>query len=242
MDLEGTRAALVVHAQRLQADDLATGTSGNLSARVGDRVAITPTGVDYATLEPEMICVVSLEGEPIEATFPPSSELPLHLAIYRACAAEAIVHTHSPYATALSIVLDELPAIHYLVAELGGPVRVAPYATFGTEELAANATLALTGRHAVLLEAHGAVTTGDSVAHAYARSLYLEWLARIYSVALSCGTPRALPLEEIERVGARLDQASYGPARRLALAPTDGYPERLVDLDGRDRGAPGPGP
>src|SRR5262249_26086846 len=130
--------------------------------------------------QPDAICVVDVDGRAVESELPPSSELPLHLAVYRHGAASAIVHTHSPYATALSAVLDELPPVHYLLAELGGPVRVARYATFGTDELARNVVDALQGRQAALIESHGAITLGGSVARAYGRSVTLEWLAALY--------------------------------------------------------------
>ncbi|MGE3858275.1 MAG: class II aldolase/adducin family protein, partial [Dehalococcoidia bacterium] len=160
-----------------------------------------------------LICVVGLDGVPVVPGPRPSSELPLHLAVYRSNGAGSVVHTHPPYATAVSTVLDELPAIHYLAAELGGPVRVAPYALFGTDELAAAASHALDGRHAVLLAAHGAVTVGDTVAHAYARSLHLEWLARLHAIACTMGTPRRLSPTDVEDVATRLDALAYGASR-----------------------------
>jgi L-fuculose-phosphate aldolase len=101
-------------------------------------------------------------------------------------------------------VVDELPAIHYMIAELGGPVRVAPYATFGTDELAASVMHALAGRSAVLLRSHGTLTVGDSLEQAYWRSVLLEWLAALYYRATLLGTPRLIPNGEIELVSARL--------------------------------------
>ena len=142
--------------------------------------------------------------EIVEAEREPSSELPMHLAVYRATDAAAIVHTHAPYATALATVVDELPAIHYMIAELGGPVRVAPYATFGTGELASSVMDALRGRSAVILGSHGTLTFGDSLEHAYSRSVLLEWLATLYYRAALLGEPRLIPTEEIERVADRL--------------------------------------
>ncbi len=204
MLLEAERARIVHHAGRLRPDGLVVGTAGNLSVRAGDLVAITPTSVDYDELEPGLVCVVGLDGVVVEAERAPSSELAMHLAVYRATEAAAVVHTHAPYATTLAAVVEELPAVHYMIADLGGPVRVAPYATFGTEGLAASVIDALAGRSAVLLASHGTLTIGDSLERAYRRSVLLEWLATLYYRAALLGTPRLIPAEEIERVAGRL--------------------------------------
>ena len=204
MLLEAERALIVHHAGRLRPDGLVVGTAGNLSIRADDLVAITPSSVDYAELDPGLICVVGLDGEIVEAERAPSSELPMHLAVYGATDAAAIVHTHAPYATTLATVVEELPAIHYMIAELGGPVRVAAYATFGSDELAGSVMDALDGRSAVLLGSHGTLTIGESLEQAYWRSVLLEWLATLYYRATHLGEPRLLPNEEIERVADRL--------------------------------------
>ena len=204
MLLEAERALIVHHAGLLRPDGLVVGTAGNLSVRAGDLVAITPTSVDYDELHPGLICVVGLDGEIVEAEGAPSSELPMHLAVYGATDAAAIVHTHAPYATTLATVVEELPAIHYMIAELGGPVRVAAYATFGSDELARSVMDALDGRSAVLLGSHGTLTIGESLEQAYWRSVLLEWLATLYYRATQLGEPRLLPNEEIERVADRL--------------------------------------
>jgi L-fuculose-phosphate aldolase len=204
MLLEAERALIVDHAGLLRPDGLVVGTAGNLSIRSGDLVAITPTSVDYDALDPGLICVVGLDGGVVEAERAPSSELPMHLAVYRATGAAAIVHTHAPHATALATVVEELPAIHYMIAELGGPVRVTPYVTFGTDELAASVVDAFNGRSAVLLGSHGTLTIGDSLEQAYWRTVLLEWLATLYCRAALLGAPRLIPAEEIERVADRL--------------------------------------
>ena len=204
MLLEAERALIVDQAGRLRPDGLVVGTAGNLSIRSGELVAITPTSVDYDALDPGLICVVGLDGVIVEGARAPSSELPMHLAVYHATDAAAIVHTHAPHATALATVVDELPAIHYLIAELGGPVRVAPYATFGTDELAVSVMEALAGRSAVLLRSHGTLTVGRSLEEAYWRSVLLEWLATLYFRATLLGTPRLIPTGEIELVSERL--------------------------------------
>jgi L-fuculose-phosphate aldolase len=206
--LAAEREAIVRLARRLRPDGLVLGTAGNLSVRAGDLVAITPSGLDYDALAPELVCVVALDGEPVEAELEPSTELAMHLAVYARTAAAAVVHTHSPFATAVACAQDELPAIHYLQAELGGGVRVAPYATFGTPELAERMAAGLEGRSAVLLANHGTITIGDSLDRAYANSVLLEWLAALYARTRALGTPRQLEDAELARVAERL--ADYG--------------------------------
>nr|WP_116706959.1 class II aldolase/adducin family protein [Actinomycetospora cinnamomea] len=192
----------------MAADGLAVGTSGNLSTRAGDLVAITPTGVPYDVLTAEDVVVVDLDGTPVEGRLRPSSEVPMHTAVYRGTDAGAVVHTHPVHATALSTLLDELPPIHYMVVLLGGPVRVAPYAPYGTEELARLGVEGLAGRSAVLLANHGATTYGDDLAQAYERGVLLEWLCRLYAQARALGEPRLLDAEQLER--ARVAFGGYG--------------------------------
>src|SRR5579875_1238617 len=153
--LEQARGDVARGCRELAAAGLVVGTSGNVSVRVGDLVAVSPTGVDYAELTAELVGVHRLDGTAVEAPLRPTSEMPLHLGIYAATAAAAVVHTHPVAATALSTVAAELPAIHYQVAMFGGPLAVAPYATYGTEELARNVVAALRGRTACLMAGHG---------------------------------------------------------------------------------------
>ena len=210
-ELERERAELVAFGRRMGPDGLAIGTGGNLSCRVGDLVAITPRGVSYEATRLEHICIVGLDGEVVQATLGPSSELPMHLAVYARCDAGAVVHTHSPYATTLGTVIEELPPVHYLISLLGGPVRVAPYATPGSAELAAHMAAALDGRSAVLLGNHGTITTGDTLEQAYSRALLLEWMCGVYYRARLLGEPRLLDLEEIAKVGRQLEHYLQDP-------------------------------
>jgi L-fuculose-phosphate aldolase len=209
MLLEREREAIVRTCRDLAAARLVVGTAGNVSVRAGDLVAVTPSGVDYADLSARDVGVHRLDGAPVEAPLAPTSELPLHLAIYEAQGgAAAVVHTHSVAATAVSTLADELPAIHYYVAMFGGAVRVAPYATYGTGELAGNVVAALRGRSACLMGSHGAVTTGPDLKTAYDRGVYLEWVCEVYLRAAAAGQPRLLPPAEIEAVAAKL--GGYG--------------------------------
>ena len=209
MLLPAAREAIVSACQELSRTGLVAGTAGNVSVREGDLVAVTPSGVRYAALTPPMVGVHRLDGTPAEAPLRPSSELPLHLAVYQARPdAGAVVHTHSVAATALSTLAGELPAVHYYVALFGGPVPVTPYAGYGPPELARHAAAALRDRDGCLLGSHGAVTVGPDLATAHDRSVYLEWLCDVYLRASAAGTPRLLPDDEIAAVAARL--AGYG--------------------------------
>jgi L-fuculose-phosphate aldolase len=206
--LRSEREEIVAFARRLESDGLAVGTSGNLSVRAGEHVAITPSAVAYDSLTPEAVCVVTLDGAPVEAEAKPSTELPMHLAVYRRRDDPAVVHTHPPFATGLSTVLDELPAVHYLIAMLGGPVRVAPYLTPGSAELADAVVSALEDRFGALLQNHGAISVGSSLAEAYSRARTLEWLCEVYHRARLVGTPRILTDAELRAFAAELQH--YG--------------------------------
>ncbi|MGK5732431.1 class II aldolase/adducin family protein [Streptomyces sp. URMC 124] len=178
-------AEVVATARRTTADGLVVGTSGNVSARAGDAVVVTPSGIPYDRLTARDVVAVDMEGRPLLGDLAPTSELPLHLAVYRATGAAAIVHTHAVHATAVSTLVDELPLIHYMAGALGGPVRVAPYALYGSDELAAHALEALEGRTGCLLRNHGTLTYGDGLDQAYDRTAQLEWMCRVWLTASS---------------------------------------------------------
>jgi L-fuculose-phosphate aldolase len=213
-ELQAAREQLVSYCGRLIADGLAVGAAGNMSVRVGDHVVITPSGLRYDELIPAEMCVVALSGAEIDAAETPSTELPMHLAVYAATKAGAVVHTHSAEVIALSVANDELPAVHYAIATLGGPVRVAAYTRFGSAGLADAAIAALSDRTAAILENHGAVCYGRTLAEAYERALLLEWLARVYRLACSYGQPRILTQAELAEVSAEARRRRYGERRQ----------------------------
>lgn len=194
------REEIVQYCLRMLKDGLTVGTSGNISVRLGDNIAITPSGVDYDALSPEDICVLTLDGTQMDGLGGPSTEVPMHTVVYQFTDAQAVVHTHPVYATVVGTLVREIPRIHYMLALLGGPVRVAPYAPFGTKKLARNCIVAMKDRYGVLLQNHGATTYGESLAEAYSRSLYLEWLCRIYCEARAIGDPRLLTDAEFDDV------------------------------------------
>jgi L-fuculose-phosphate aldolase len=209
--LEQERAAVVALAQRMVRDGLVVGTSGNVSQRCGDLVVATPSGTDYDTLRPQDVVVVDLEGTVVDGDLRPTVELPLHLVCYTDHGAQAVVHTHSTAATALSLLRDDVPAVHYQLAMFGGSVSVAPYATYGTTQLRDNVSRALAGRSGCVLKHHGTICTGASLGAAYDRARQLEWLCDVWMRASAVGTPALLPPEEVERVVERF--GSYGQAR-----------------------------
>lgn len=209
------RTGVAAVAARLVAAGLVTGTAGNVSARISalpaDLVAITPSGLDYAALTANDVAVLTVTGDAVDAPLAPSSELPLHLAVYAATDAGAIVHTHSPAASAVSLLVEALPPIHYYAAMFAGPVQVAPYHPFGTPELGAAAAAALAGSRGVLLAHHGAVTIGADLAEAFDLAVVLEWWCEVYLRAAAAGKPAVLSPAQLEQAGAAL--AVYRAAR-----------------------------
>ncbi|MFI1220513.1 MULTISPECIES: class II aldolase/adducin family protein [unclassified Streptomyces] len=193
---------VVATARRSAADGLVVGTSGNVSARVGDLVLVTPSGVPYDRLGPHDAVGVDLDGRQVLGDLRPTSELPLHLAVYRRTDAAAVVHTHAVHATAVSTLVTEVPLVHYAAAVLGGPVRTAAYARYGTPELAESMLGALRGRTGCLLANHGTVTYGDTLDQAYERTAQLEWLCRLWLTASSVPgrTPALLDAAQLDEV------------------------------------------
>jgi L-fuculose-phosphate aldolase len=200
MSAAATREAVAAAARDLAAAGLVHRTSGNLSARCGEAIAVTPTGAVLAELQADDIVLVDAEGTLLEGGSAPTSEIGLHLGVYDAYDAGAVIHTHAPAATAVSCVFEELPAIHYEMLGLGGAVRVAPYTTFGTPELAASAVAALQGRTAALLANHGTVTYGIDLEGAIRATELLEWAAELYARAVAMGAPKVLDERALQDV------------------------------------------
>ena len=213
MTLSAEREAVAAASRRLAAEGLVLGTAGNVSVAADDLVAITPTGAVLAQLEPEQVSVVDRTGALVDGELEPTSELDLHLGVYERFGAGAVVHTHAAMATALSSVLDELPCVHYSMMLLGGTVRVAPYATFGTPELAAAVAEALEGRTAALMANHGAIAFAEDLEQAVERTLLLEWACTVYWRASAIGNPRTLDEEERAAVVAAALERDYGSTR-----------------------------
>jgi L-fuculose-phosphate aldolase len=194
--LECERERVADASRRLAGKGLVLGSAGNVSARAAELVAVTPTGGVLEALEADDIAVVDLTGRHVEGRFAATSELALHLGVYGRYDAGAVVHTHAPMGTALACVLDELPVVHYQMLELGGPIRVAPYATFGTPELAELTLDALNERAAALMSNHGTIAHGPDLDTAANRCELLEWACTLYWHAAAIGTPRTLDAQQ----------------------------------------------
>lgn len=212
-DVEGAREAVAAAARRLAAERLVLGTSGNVSLRTGDSVAVSPTGAMLAELQPEQVAVVDLDGNRVDGDLAPTSELGLHLGIHAERGDGAVVHAHPRFATTLSCVIDELPVVHYEMLRFGGSVRVAPYATFGSDELAAAVHAALDGRTAALMANHGIVAVGESMEAAVELALLLEWSCEVYWRAAQLGEPRTLGEDELRAVIEQVVALNYGSTR-----------------------------
>lgn len=205
------RQEIVEVAQAIDRAGFCPSKSGNVSARFDDGLLITPSGLPYAKTRPQDLIHLALDGTVLDGSRKPSSEWPFHVAIYKARPdAQAIVHTHSPRATALSCARRSIPAFHYMIALCGGSdVRCADYATFGSPELAENAVRALEGRKAVLLANHGVIALGASLAGAQTIVAEVENLAAQYLDLLASGLePVILDAAEMVRVSAKF--AGYG--------------------------------
>lgn len=193
------RASVIAAARDLAATGLSPQMSGNISARNGGSILITPSGIPYTALAPDDISEIAMNGEVLAGSHAPSSEWQMHAAIYEAFPqAGGIVHAHSGFATVLAVMKREIPPFHYMVAVAGGRnIRVADYATFGTAELARNAVAALQGRRACLLAHHGQIAFGESVEAALHLAHEVETLSAQYWRALQLGEPDLLSDEEM---------------------------------------------
>jgi L-fuculose-phosphate aldolase len=207
------RAEVAAACRALAAAGLLIGTAGNVSVRVGDLIAVTATGTVLAEVTAEEITVVDPDGTVVSGRLAPTSELGLHLGVYREFPVGAIVHTHAPRSIAVGLVCDELPVIHYQQLPLGGATPVVPFFPFGTAELAAAVRDSLVGRQAVLLANHGAVSIGATLREAVENTELLEWACGIHLDAHAIGTPRALSAAQQDAVRAVIARTDYGTTK-----------------------------
>ncbi len=211
MQMRAEREAVVEYGRKLLSFSLTTGTGGNVSTinRASGIAAISPSGMNYDIIRAEDVVLVSIEGRIVEGHRKPSSETPLHLAHYRARAdVNAVIHTHPPFATTVACLGWEIPALHYLVGFSGKKVPLAPYATYGSEELARVTARAIGSHNAVLMANHGMLTVGKDLASAFAASEIVELMARLFLQAKSVGEPRLLSDTQMDDV--LLNFGSYG--------------------------------
>jgi len=203
MLMEKERKVVVDYGKKLVTSGLTSGTGGNLSmyCRENGTIAVTPSGMGYFDIRPEDIVVTDIKGNVLEGDKRPTSELSFHLALYESREdINAVVHTHSVYATTLACMGLELPAVHYMVAFSGKKVPLAPYATFGTPELAESVASHIKGYNAVLLANHGLVTVASNMPTAFSAAEEIEFVARIYCQAKSMGEPKILGDDEMEKI------------------------------------------
>jgi L-fuculose-phosphate aldolase len=215
------RKSIIQAALSMNAMGINQGTSGNVSVRYGNRMLITPSGVPYEELDPQDLCATEIkeDGKAWHGDLAPSSEWRFHLDIYKARPdVGAVVHTHSMYATVMAICGKPIPAVHYMVAASGGTeIRVAKYATYGTEELSKNALEALEGRTCCLLKNHGVIATGPNIKRALWLASEVETVARQYHLALTIGGGDIIPDDEMNRIIAKFK--AYGPLAKPSAAP-----------------------
>ncbi|MGD8319845.1 MAG: class II aldolase/adducin family protein [Gemmatimonadota bacterium] len=197
--MDRLRESVVRVARGTSERGLNRGTSGNVSARVPGGMLVTPSALPYAEMEPEDLVVVGLDGAVLEGSRKPTTESPMHAAIYGARPdVHAVVHTHATFCTTLATLHRDIPPLHYMVGAAGGStIRCAPYATFGGRELAAHAVAALEGRTACLLANHGMIAVGPSPEAALDLALEVEGLAELYWRALQVGEPVLLTGEQM---------------------------------------------
>ena len=216
------RQKIITLCRQMNASGLNQGTSGNIRARLGSTMLITPSGVPYDDLVPEQIPSMDLEHDRYEwqGPLPPSSEWHFHHAILKAkpdCG--SVVHTHANFSTVLSIGRSAIPACHYMVGAFGGTdVRCAQYATFGTPQLAEHILDAMDGRLACLIANHGMVTAGRNLDHAMWLAVELEALAKQYYFARLGGDVVILPDEEMIEILRKFKH--YGPTQRISATET----------------------
>lgn len=207
------RSEVVKTCKAMNGAGINKGTSGNVSVRMGDGFLISPTGTSYDVLEASMVVFVGMDGR-FEGDILPSSEWRFHRDIYESRKdLDAVVHTHSTYATALAILGLPIPAIHYSIAAAGGPdIRCAKYETFGSQALSDNALKALEGRRACLLEHHGVIAAHRSLARALSLAVTVEQLATQYMICRAVQEPPVLDDLEIERVIEKYKTYGHQPA------------------------------
>lgn len=212
MLMRAEREALVDYGKKLSLEGLCPGTSGNLSVYDPDSgfMAITPSGLNYFETCPEDIVITDLSGNIADGGRRPSSELNLHAAFYRAKPeARSVVHTHSVFCTTLGILGEPIRAVHFMIGAANSrEIPLAPYVTFGTEELAEVAVRFCGGSKAVMLANHGLVTCGGSLADAFELAVTLEYVAQLQYRARCAGSPNVLDDEQVDAAIERF--RSYG--------------------------------
>ena len=213
MLLQKEREMIVAYGKRMLSAGLTRGTGGNLSIydRNLELMAITPSGIPYEEIEAEDIMIMKLDGTIVEGNKTPSSEHTMHEIVYRTREdVGAMLHVHSTFAVTLACLNEDLPALDYRVAySRERSVKCAPYASFGTPDLAVNALKTMGNQNAVLLANHGMNVVGPDLPKAFAIAEQLEFCAELYVRARTIGKPVILPDDEMDQMVKRFIQAGY---------------------------------
>lgn len=206
------RELLVEYGKKMLTAGLTKGSGGNISIynRKLGSIAITPSGLDYFQTKIEDILIIDIEGNIMEGSLKPSSETGMHLAVYKERKdANAIVHTHSKYATAISCMGWELEPVHYLIGLAGSKIKCSTYATYGSPELAKNALIAIGERNAALLGNHGLIALSSDLDQAFSIAEHLEFVSEIYCITKSLGQPNILTEAQMKDVMKKFNTYSY---------------------------------
>ena len=212
--LQSEREQVLKHCQKMIKAKLTTGSGGNVSIynRKENLVAVSPGSMDYFEIKADDIMVVDPHGNIIDGHNSPSSETQFHLALYHHRAdVNAVIHSHSVFATAVSCLRQEIPPLHYLVGLIGDKIPVTEYATFATKELADNIVKGIGSANAALLANHGAVSVGPEIETCFIIAEHVELIAQMYIYAKSIGAPVLLDQEEMTNLQNKFKQYIFAP-------------------------------
>lgn len=212
MKMQRERELVIKHGKKLITHNLTTGSGGNISIfnRKEGTIAISPSGLDYFETKLEDVVIVNLDGEVVEGNLKPSSELGMHIILYKNRKdANAIVHTHSKFATAISCMGWDLKPVHYLIGFAGYDVKCTKYATYGSRELAESALEAIGERNAVLLGNHGLIALGPDIGRAFSTAEHLEFVSEIYYLTKTLGEPNLLSESQMDEVMKKFNTYKY---------------------------------
>ena len=203
MKMMEAREQLVYYGKELIGQRLTTGTGGNLSGfdRETGLMAITPSGIDFFATRPEDIVIMTLDGQVVEGTRKPSSEVDLHRIFYQHRPdIGGLVHSHSIYCTTIACMGWEIPPVHYVIGVAGKSVRCTPYCTFGSWELAQAALEGMKDRYAVLLGNHGVIAGAGTLKDAFDNLRSVEFVAELYYRTRSLGEPKLISSQQMDQV------------------------------------------
>lgn len=206
------REQVVEYGKKLIGSGLTKGSGGNISIynRQERLIAISPSGLDYFQTKIEDIVIINIDGEIIDGSLKPSSEVGMHLEFYKNRKdVNAIVHTHSKYATAISCMGWDLKPVHYLIGLAGTTIKCAKYATYGSSQLAQNALEAMEDRNAVLLANHGLIAISSNIEAAFSIAEHLEFVSEIYCITKSLGQPNILSNDQMDEVKKKFNTYQY---------------------------------